>query len=92
MDVKQAVAQAKNYVADLFEEEEPANVALEEVEYRDSTNEWLITVGFTRPWEAADNSIPHLASVLSPRRSFKVVCISDETGDIRFVKNHETLH
>lgn len=92
MDVKQAVIQAKTYVKDLFEEERPANVALEEVEYDNQASEWLITVGFNRPWDKPKNFIAEAAGLNDPRRSYKVVRISDESGEVISVKNHETAH
>ena len=92
MDVKQAVVQAKNYVKELFEEEKPANIALEEVEYNNHASEWLITVGFNRPWDKPINVFAEAAGLNDPRRSYKVVRISDETGEVVSVKNYETAH
>ena len=92
MDVKQAVVQAKSYVSDLFAEEKPANVTLEEVEFNTYTSEWLITVGFNRPWDKPKNPITEMMGVTEPRRSYKVVRIADETGQVVSVKNHETTH
>ena len=92
MDVKQAVIQAKTYVKDLFEEEKPANIALEEVEYNNQASEWLITVGFNRPWDRPNNLIAEAAGLNEPRRSYKVVRISDETGEVMSMKNFETAH
>ncbi len=90
MDVKQAVARAKTYVEDLFEEEKPANIALEEVEFDNNSKDWLITIGFSRAIGNSMNTIPVVAGLYAPRRSCKVVRISDETGNVRSVKNHET--
>lgn len=92
MDVKQAVVKAKNYVKELFEEEKPANLALEEVKFDNSTSEWFITVGFNRPWDKPKNLFAEAAGLNDPRRSYKVVRISDETGEVISVKNHETAH
>ena len=92
MDVKQAVVQAKTYVKDLFEEEKPANIALEEVEYNNQASEWLITVGFNRAWDRSKNILDVTAVLNEPRRSYKVVRISDESGEVISVKNHETAH
>ena len=92
MDVKQAIVQAKSYVRKLFEEESPVNVALEEVEFDTDTNDWLITIGFSRTFGNSSNSISAMAGVSDPRRSYKIVRISDETGDVRSLKNHEAAH
>ena len=48
MEVKQAVEVAKNYVADLFENDGIADIGLEEIEYDDYENLWKITIGFNR--------------------------------------------
>lgn len=93
MEVKEAVAKAKSYVKDLFAEENPANLGLEEVEYSDADREWRITIGFTRPWDKPKFSF---SGIMRPpdqgQRSYKVVRISDDTGDIRSLKNHEIVH
>lgn len=94
MDVKQAVAQAKEYVRDLFAEEKPANVGLEEVEFDDRDGEWRITIGFTRPWNKPQfrNKMSELLEPSQFDRSYKVVCISDKTGAVKSLKNHEVEH
>ncbi|MCF6284741.1 MAG: hypothetical protein L3K26_06095 [Candidatus Hydrogenedentes bacterium] len=92
MDVKQAVKQAKMYVADLFADEKPSNLGLEEVEYEEGRGEWLITIGFSRPWESPKNRLAGLVDVVPSGRSYKVVCVSDETGKVQSVKNYETKH
>ena len=50
MDVKEAVRTAKEYLAELFAEETITDVGLEEVVFDDASNEWNITIGFSRPW------------------------------------------
>ena len=51
MDVKEAVQTAKNYIAELFTDETIADVGLEEVEFNDASNNWEVTIGFSRPWQ-----------------------------------------
>ena len=51
MDVKEAAKLAKEYVADLFAEEEIGNVGLEEIELAADRRYWEVTVGFSRPWD-----------------------------------------
>ena len=53
MDVKEAVQTAKKYVAELFTDETIADVGLEEVVFNDMSNNWEITIGFSRPWQKA---------------------------------------
>ena len=50
MDVKEAVRTAKDYLADLYIDEEIVNVGLEEVRYDYDTDKWHVTIGFSRPW------------------------------------------
>ena len=48
MDVKAVAQRAKTYVVDLFDDEEISNVGLEEVEFDDSLDKWIVTIGFSR--------------------------------------------
>jgi len=90
MDVKEAVRKAKEYTKDLFAEEKAENIGLEEVEYDEVTANWIVTVGFSRPWDKPAGALGNLAQQLSiPTRSYKVVRIADQTGDVLSVKNRE---
>lgn len=69
MDVKEAVQTAKKYIAELFTEETITNVGLEEVEFNDTSNNWEVTIGFSRPWQTnllssktIDSALTHPAS------------------------------
>lgn len=91
MDVKAAVAQAKQYVNELFAEEGIRNVGLEEIDYDDQRHEWRVTIGFSRPWDEPTNSA--FASFGGQqnflRRAYKVVRINDETETVVSVKSLE---
>lgn len=94
MDVKQAVASAKSYIGELFAPEEITELGLEEVSLDESSGQWLVTVGFARPWEKAAekelmNSPPFLGTRPIPRRTYKVIRISDKTGSVVAVQNRE---
>lgn len=89
MDVKQAVSSAKTYIADLYADEDLRNLGLEEVELDSLTNEWIVTIGFSRPWDEPKNTLAALASSSGPRRAFKVVRISNASKDVVSVKNRE---
>jgi hypothetical protein len=90
MDVKQAVGLAKQHILELFAEEQIVNLGLEEVEFDHSSNEWVVTVGFSRPWDEPRNPFAALAREASyPKRSYKVVLISDGTGQVLSVKNRD---
>ena len=49
VDVKTAVANAKQWLVNVMQEEGVANVGLEEVEFDEEHGLWLITLGFPRP-------------------------------------------
>ena len=83
MDVKLAVATAKQHIAELFAEEEILNLGLEEVEWDELEKFWRITIGFSRPWNR------NVGSVLSGEnsRSYKIVILNDEDGRVLSVKD-----
>ena len=82
MDVKEAVQAAKNYVIELFGEEGISDVGLEEVDFDQSDN-WVVTIGFSRSWNR------NIGSVLGGQasRSYKAVRIQDKDGKILSVKD-----
>jgi hypothetical protein len=90
MDVKEAVATAKKYVGELFAQEGITNLGLEEVEFNEQAGEWRVTVGFSRPWDG----VGIFASVAqpNPRRSYKVVRISDGTGTVTSVRDRDVAY
>lgn len=92
MDVKDAVALATGHVVDLFDKEDVSNVGLEEVEFDPSENQWLITIGFSRPWDYPQGALAVLSASGGgrPSRSYKVVVIDDGTGKVLSIKNRET--
>jgi hypothetical protein len=88
MDVKHAVDIAKKYVGELFVQEGISNLGLEEVEFDEQMGEWRVTVGFSRPWDSI-GGIAGFATQPNPRRSYKVVRISDASGLVVSVKNRD---
>lgn len=82
MDVKEAVQVAKNYVIDLFGEEGIVDVGLEEVDL-DQLENWVVTIGFSRPWNR------NIGSVLGGQvsRSYKAIRIQDEGGKVLSIKD-----
>lgn len=82
MDVKEAARTARDYITDLFEEENVSNVGLEEVVFDDTANEWRITIGFARPW-----NLQHALRRIGEARSYKMVCINDGNGHVTSVKD-----
>lgn len=82
MEVREAAQKAKQYVSYLYEGEKIANVGLEEVEFDELSNAWEITVGFSRPWERRKSVNPLVFGNEPNERSYKVVRIDDENGEI----------
>lgn len=89
MNVKDAVTYAKQHVLELFEDEKLTNVGLEEVEIDETANEWIVTIGFSRPWDEPRNSLASLTSSAFPRRAYKIVRIANANGAVLSVKNRE---
>lgn len=89
MDVKEAVAAAKKYVGELFAQEGITNLGLEEVEFDEQAREWRVTVGFSRPWDTVSGwaALAAQPPQTNPRRSYKIVRISDTTGEAVSVRN-----
>ena len=77
MDVKEAVRTAKSYIAELFTDETITNVGLEEVEFNSTSNNWEVTIGFSRPWDQKNPLTAALGNKL-PTRSYKLVRIDDD--------------
>ena len=91
MDVRQAVRTARQYVTELFADDEIGRVDLEEVDFEIESDVWKITVSFTRPTdrpELVEAIIPGhpLADATPVRRSYKVVNIDDASGSVTSLK------
>ena len=84
MDVKQAVALAKGYIAAFFSQEGIDDLGLEEIKFDEAHDQWRITVGFLRPWDHQWD-ITRLAPSRM-RRTYKVVII-DQSGKPVSIKN-----
>ena len=87
MDVKKAVRIAKEYVLDLFTDEDIEDLGLEEVVFDDRSDTWEITIGFTRPWNRRG-----ISNLVQSRRSFKKVCIRRADGEVLSVVHRELAH
>lgn len=96
MQPKEAIQKAKDIVADMFADENPLNIGLEEIEYDDRDNVWLVTVGFDR----VRSDLARLSSVTAEltgvqpklalfRREYKIVSIQDKDASMVSIKNHE---
>jgi hypothetical protein len=79
----------KQYVSELFADEKLSNLGLEEVEFDEAAGEWRVTLGFSRPWDTV-GGLASFAQPLNPRRSYKIIRISQDTGNVLSVKNRDT--
>jgi hypothetical protein len=86
VDVKEAAKLAKEYVADLFADEVINNVGLEEIELGADSRVWVVTVGFSRPWDHAGLATITLGQ-RGLRRSYKVLRIDNDSGNVESVKD-----
>lgn len=92
MEVQEAIRLAKSYVVDVFKDEEPTNVGLEEVEFDDADQIWNVTIGFSRPWNSTKSVLANLSGEASPkRRAYKIVRIRDDDGKMIAIKRRDLL-
>ena len=86
MNVKTAAKLAKEYVVDLFIEENISNVGLEEIELVGDSRFWEVTVGFSRPWDHGGLATISLGQK-GLRRSYKVLQINNVNGNVVSVRD-----
>lgn len=87
MEAREAVKQAKLYLADLLQDEQPSNIGLEEIEKEGAI--WRVTLGFSRPWNQATLFSPPGGKPTG--RSFRMLTIDDKTGEVLSMKKHEEV-
>jgi hypothetical protein len=92
MEVQEAIRLAKHYVADVFSDEEPTNVGLEEVEFDDADQTWNVTIGFSRPWNSTKSVLANLSGEAPPKkRAYKIVRIRDNDGKMIAIKRRDVI-
>lgn len=82
LSVKSAAEVAINYVKDLYASSDLKDLMLEEVEFSERTNQWLITVGFSVPETKEETPALFMPTQRSRglSRRYKVVNIDAATG------------
>ena len=80
MDVKKATHIARDYITDVFADEEITQLGLEEAVYDPDAGQWRITFGFARPWD--QQGALGLRMGLKVPRDYKVVAIDDSDGRV----------
>lgn len=88
MNVKEAVKKAIAHVAEVFEDEKPTNIGLEEVTLNEQEKVWEVTIGFSRPWDYPSGLVTTLQPQ-NPKRQYKVVEIDNQTGEFKSIKIRE---
>jgi hypothetical protein len=73
MNLKEAVAVAKQQISDLFAPQIPQNVRLEEFLYDDHLAVWSLTIGYALPEEDA--------------RNYKIVRVSEANKSVLSVRD-----
>jgi hypothetical protein len=89
MEVREAVKKAMEYFSEVFAEERPGNIGLEEVVLNDETDAWEITVGFSRPWDYQPAGLGSSLYPKPPTRQYKVVMVDNATGAVKSIKIRE---
>ena len=90
IDVKEAVRLAKDFAASLLEAEKIRHLGLEAVERSEDGKYWLVTLGFSRPWDyptykrrprtSLDDVLPFREP--EPDREYKVFKVDAESGEV----------
>lgn len=90
MDVKEATRAARDYVKNVFADDNISSVSLEEIEFDDIAADWRITISFLRPsgtMSVVDMVAPALNRGKNVRRCYKTVRINDNSGCVVSVKH-----
>lgn len=87
LDIHSVVRTAKQYIAELYHDEEIMYVGLEEVYFDPEVDKWQVTIGFARPWDGIGGRNPITRDARLGARSYKVVCINDATGRVESIKD-----
>lgn len=77
--VKAAVANAMSYVRSLYVDTLIDDLLLEEVEFSESTGQWLVTIGFTVS-KITDDSTSFMFAKRNLARHYKVIHVDAQSG------------
>ncbi len=88
VDVKHAVKIAREQAQQLFENTALNNLALEEVEFDDTLNQWLITLGYDSPCIIRRKTGPSMFQTVEEerKREYKVFRIDGHKGNFISMK------
>ncbi len=88
IEVNEAVKIAKNFVKDLFQDEEIFNVSLEEVNFNDDSDNWIVTIGYDLVRKKAISPIHGVLSIVQTDnteqiREYKTVTLDADDGSFK---------
>lgn len=83
-DAKSAVRAAKEYLLALLGDESPGDLGLEELEYDDRQDVWLVTLGFSRPWDR--NAIATFTGQTPKFRTYRVLKVRPDGEVMSFMR------
>jgi hypothetical protein len=75
--LKTAVANAEKFIREIYGYNQIKDIFLEEVEFSESTNQWLITIGFAQKKNQESLILPERAE----DRKYKTVHIDAQSGE-----------
>ena len=91
MEIRDAVQAGKQYLANVFADEDISNTRLEEVEYSNADEAWKVTFSFLRPTGTMTSTELLMPAGLRPgrnvKRDYKVVTIDNQSGQATSVKH-----
>lgn len=86
IDVKEAIQISRNYLSELYRNDEIRDLSLEEVELSEDNRFWLVTLTFTQQLTQPLNPIEAMTGPKYARLT-KEVKIDADTGQVRSMKN-----
>ena len=89
MNARDAIRRAKEYVNDVFSDENITNLGLEEIEFDETDRTWNVTIGFSRPWNSVRNTLTAITGEPAVKRAYKIVKLRDDDGQMISVKRRD---
>lgn len=93
LDVKSAVKAAREHAKNLFEEGQLSNLLLEEVEFDDSKQTWLVTLGYDstsvikrEATQKTYNFLNRVEKEVEQQREYKIFHIKADDGELISMK------
>lgn len=89
LEMIEAVEVAKGFAVDLYSEEEARNIGVEAIAKSEDGDRWLITLGFSRPWDLAERRTRNLFTneqEIVPTRVYKTFEVDSCSGEVLSVK------